>query len=371
MCSKRASDPQRLWEIVKRKILLGLFISVSIAALSPFVLGYALYRMLVGWGVVFVPQNAFFLIGLVTSFSLAWGLSSCIVAFLKVRHLVVRPIERLASAAAYRMDHGSVDDFRVKTRVEELARLIALFSKLFRCQDERVAELAQLIHVFGHNACCHTSHIGGKAFQCLDPLALAKRREEHLRELPQLAIRETNALDEHINLCVGIVDNYNRIKGPPFAAVDVVSVANACLARLKPDADAKRLFLSAALPSECVVWAHEEKLADVIDNLVSNAIKYTPEGGRVSLSVTRQTDNLVLAVTDTGRGIAAEYRERIFDPAFRCPEMKDEKGSGFGLSFVRSVARFYNGTCTCQSERGKGSTFTVTLPLVDAAACRV
>jgi len=75
MCSKRASDPQRLWEIVKRKILPGLFISVSIAALSPFVLGYALYRMLVGWGVVFVPQNAFFLIGLVTSFSLAWGLS--------------------------------------------------------------------------------------------------------------------------------------------------------------------------------------------------------------------------------------------------------------------------------------------------------
>ena len=73
------------------------------------------------------------------------------------------------------------------------------------------------------------------------------RQKEHLAELPALAVREIAAFQDHLVQTVGIVDNYNRIKGPPFAAVDVVSVANACLARLRPEADAKRLVISAAI----------------------------------------------------------------------------------------------------------------------------
>ena len=214
MRSKRVSEP--LSAIVRRKILPGLFASVSFSALSPFVLGYALYRLLVG--AALVPQDAFFLVGLVTSFSLAWGLSSCIVAFLKVRHLMVRPLERLASAAAYRTDCGSVEPFRLKTRVREQALLIGVFNRLFGCQDERLAELVDLIHVFGHNASRYSGHVSDKANLCLDPVVPPERRKEHLAELPRVAIEEIGALDDHLCQCVGIVDNYNRIKGPPFAA---------------------------------------------------------------------------------------------------------------------------------------------------------
>ena len=361
MRSKRATEPRDLSAIVRREILPGLAISVSFAALSPFALGYALYRLLVGRGAAFVPQDAFFLVGVVTSFALAWGLSSCIVAFLKVRHLAVRPLERLASAAAFRMERGSSDPFRLRTRVGELVSLVAIFNRLFGSQDERVAELVALVRAFGHDANRYANHVSGAAYLCLDPAVPYERQKEHLAELPVLAVREIAAFQDHLVQTVGIVDNYNRIKGPPFAAVDVVSVAKGCLVRLRPEADAKRLALSAALPSSCAVLAHEQKLASIIDNLVGNAIKFTPEGGRIALSVGWQKGALVIAVTDTGCGIAADYWERVFDPGFRGTTAVE--GHGLGLSFVRSVARFYSGSATCSSEPGKGTTFTVTLPL--------
>ena len=361
MRSKRATEARELSAIVRREILPGLAISVSFAALSPLVLGYALYRLLVGRGAAFVPQDAFFLVGVVTAFALAWGLSSCIVAFLKVRHLAVRPLERLASAAAFRMERGTVDPFRLKTRVGELVSLVAIFNRLFGSQDERVAELVALVHAFGHDANRYANHVSGAAYLCLDPVVPSERQGEHLAELPALAVREIAALQDHLAQTVGIVDNYNRIKGPLFAAVDVVSVAKGCLARLRPEADAKRLALSAALPSVCVVWAHEAKFANVIHNLVDNAIKYTPEGGSISLLVGWEKDDLVIAVTDTGCGIAAEHLGYVFDPGFRGTSAVE--GHGLGLSFVRSVARFYGGTAMCSSTPGQGTTFTVTLPL--------
>ena len=363
MRSKHATEPRDLSAIVNREILPGLAISVSFAALSPLVLGYALYRLLVGRGAAFVPQDAFFLVGVVTAFALAWGLSSCIVAFLKVRHLAVRPLERLASAAAFRMERGSSDPFRLRTRVGELVSLVAIFNRLFGSQDERVAELVALVHAFGHDANRYANHVSGAAYLCLDPVVPSERQGEHLAELPALAVREIAAFQDHLAQTVGIVDNYNRIKGPSFAAVDVVSVANGCLVRLRPEADAKRLALSAALPPSCVVRAHESKLANVIHNLVDNAIKFTPEGGSISLLVGWEKDNLVIAVTDTGCGVPAECRERVFDPAFRAPGTAKVEGQGLGLSFVRSIVRFYGGTCRCDSNPGSGSTFTVALPL--------
>ena len=258
-----------------------------------------------------------------------------IVAFLKVRHLAVRPLERLASAAAFRMNRGSSDPFRLKTRVGELVSLVAIFNRLFGSQDERVAELVALIHAFGHDANRYANHVSGAAYLCLDPVVPFERQKEHLAELPALAVWEIAAFQDHLVQTVGIVDNYNRIKGPPFAAVDVVSVAKGCLARLRPEADAKHLALSAAHPSSCVILAHEQKLANVIDNLVGNAIKFTPEGGRITLSVGGQKGALVIAVTDTGCGIAADCRERVFDPGFRGTAAVE--GHGLGLSFVRSV----------------------------------
>ena len=363
MSSRTLTKRRDFLGIISWEILPGLFVSETIAVLSPFILSYILYKWLVGWGVKFDPQSAYFLIGMVTAVAFAWGLASLIVAFLKLRHMVIRPIMRLVRAACYRMEYGSVEPFHPKTRIEELLNMIAILNRLFRSQDQRVEELDDVVAAFGHDAGRFARHVSNKADLCLDPAIPEARRKQHLAELPEYAKREIHALFDHIDLNVGIVQNYNRIKGPPFADVDVVALANARLDELRGEADAKGIDLAAELPSMCVVRAHEQKIAKIVVNLVDNAIKYTPEGGRVRLTVGWQKGNLVIAVSDTGCGIAAEYRDRVFDPSFRAPETAEIEGRGLGLSFVRSVARFYGGTCACESVLGQGSTFTVALPL--------
>ena len=363
MCSKDLTELPELKELLNRLIVRKHMCSVAVASLLPLLLGYIAYRMVVDLGARLVPQDVFFLIGLFAAIVLAWTLSSVILASAKVNHIAANPLQRFMLGALYRMEHGSTEPFNPKAHFREMALMIAVFNRLFGCQDRCLAELVDVVHVFGHNAGRYARHVGAKAELCLDPMIPVELREAHRAELPDEAIREIDALSDHIELCVQIVDNYNRIKGPPFAEVDVVSVANARIAALRTDANRKRLSLSAALPPSCVVWAHESKLANVIHNLVDNAIKYTPEGGSVSLSVGWEKDDLVIAVTDTGCGVPAEYRERVFDPAFRAPGTAKVEGQGLGLSFVRSIARFYGGTCRCDSNPGSGSTFAVSLPL--------
>ena len=99
-------------------------------------------------------------------------------------------------------------------------------------------------------------------------------------------------------------------------------------------------------------------------NLVSNAIKFTPEGGRVTLKATFQDDRLQLIVVDTGVGIAPEEQELVFDKFRQAsnPLTREQGGTGLGLSIVRELAKLLGGDVTLQSDLGRGSTFTVRVP---------
>ena len=108
------------------------------------------------------------------------------------------------------------------------------------------------------------------------------------------------------------------------------------------------------------------KLQQILQNLLSNAIKFTPEGGRVLLKAEPEGPNVVLTVTDTGVGIAAEEQELIFEKFRQSgnPLTREHAGTGLGLSIVRELSKLLGGDVTLQSELGRGSTFTVRLPLL-------
>jgi signal transduction histidine kinase len=100
-------------------------------------------------------------------------------------------------------------------------------------------------------------------------------------------------------------------------------------------------------------------------NLGENAIKYTPPGGAVTITLEKAHDKAVLTVTDTGPGIAPEEQERIFDRFFRGDRARSRGGTGLGLALTRSIVLVHNGQITVQSAQGKGSTFRVLLPLAE------
>ncbi|HEY0913104.1 MAG TPA: ATP-binding protein, partial [Bradyrhizobium sp.] len=117
------------------------------------------------------------------------------------------------------------------------------------------------------------------------------------------------------------------------------------------------------------LMADKDKLALAIHNLIGNALKYTPSGGKVTVTVDVREGNLVIDVADTGIGIEPAEAEKIFDRFFRSADPRVGKivGTGLGLTLAREVMRLHGGDVTVQSEINRGSTFTATMPVGMAA----
>jgi signal transduction histidine kinase len=138
------------------------------------------------------------------------------------------------------------------------------------------------------------------------------------------------------------------------------------LAKVEPHMQQKSIRfdvqLSAKLPE---LHLDKDKIIAVVVNIVGNAAKYTPDGGRVSLKVNAEDGHLRIAVEDTGVGIAAEEIPKVFEKFFRSddPRVQAEVGSGLGLSLAREVVRMHGGEIVVESQLNQGSTFTILLPL--------
>ena len=127
---------------------------------------------------------------------------------------------------------------------------------------------------------------------------------------------------------------------------------------------------AAAAPDGLEVMGDAERLTQVFDNLFSNAVKYTPEGGRISCCVTREGMQTVVRVSDTGRGISEAELAEVFDKFFRSTTVLTEAipGVGLGLAITKSIVDAHGGQITVESRLGMGTTFEVRLPLAGAPA---
>ncbi len=156
-----------------------------------------------------------------------------------------------------------------------------------------------------------------------------------------------------------------------IVSLDVAEVVQQCLEDHRSAAEAKRLTILARYDGEpsratspCRVRADREGLREILDNLLDNAIKYTPEGGNVSIVWRSNGTMAQIAVHDSGIGIKPEDEQRIFERFYRVDKARSRElgGTGLGLSIVKHLAQSMNGTVAVESEVGKGSTFTVGLP---------
>ena len=124
------------------------------------------------------------------------------------------------------------------------------------------------------------------------------------------------------------------------------------------------LYMRGTMPDGLIVSADSDRLQQILLNLLGNAIKFTPAGGRVTVGAARDGDRVCIRVTDTGRGIPRERLEDIFTPFKQVDPQTDKKkgGVGLGLAIGRELARSMDGDLTVTSEVGRGSEFTVMLP---------
>ncbi len=124
------------------------------------------------------------------------------------------------------------------------------------------------------------------------------------------------------------------------------------------------MALTVDCPDDLVVTANVRLLEQVVVNLVDNAIKYSEPGRPVSVVGSRGAEEIRLAVTDQGCGIAREHLDRVFERFYRVDKARSQElgGTGLGLSIVKHIAALHHGRVTVESTPGKGSTFTIVLP---------
>jgi signal transduction histidine kinase len=159
-----------------------------------------------------------------------------------------------------------------------------------------------------------------------------------------------------------------------IAPTAIGTLVTSVLETVRPSAASKGVELMEHLMAgNVVVNGDYDRLAQVVINLVSNAIKFTPEGGRVDVSLTGEPDAVVISVTDTGRGISTEALPQIFE-AFRQPGPRlagTEGGLGLGLAIAKHIVELHGGTIIAASEgAGEGASFIVRLPPASVAVER-
>jgi two-component system phosphate regulon sensor histidine kinase PhoR len=162
----------------------------------------------------------------------------------------------------------------------------------------------------------------------------------------------------------------SRDRADEREAVEVGRVAADAFHSLAPAAEAKGLDYSLESPDEEVrILASERDLREAVENLLDNAVKYTPEKGRVSLVVSCEDGEAVITVADDGIGIPPELHDRVFERFYRVDQARSREvgGTGLGLAIVRNVTQSLGGTVSLESAPGAGSRFTLRFPVVTEA----
>lgn len=149
--------------------------------------------------------------------------------------------------------------------------------------------------------------------------------------------------------------------------VDVNDLITGAIDRNRITAEGKNITLSSQGWAKHLVHGDPELLGTALRNLIENAIRYSPESTHVTVSVRQDEENIYISVTDEGNGIAREEQDRIFERFYRIDPARSRQtgGTGLGLSIVKHVMAQHGGEISLESEVGQGSTFTMSLPMVD------
>ncbi len=298
-----------------------------------------------------------------TLISLALAMGVAIVTALLVSWLVARrvvqPIRQLADSAKH-IARGAYDERVDYGGSDELAELAAAFNamagSLERSEQRRHRLLSDVAHELRTPLATINAHLEGlrDGVLELDDGTLTTMRGETTRltrlvdDLQAVSRAEERQLHLHIR------------------DVDPKSLLEDAVRSAKPAAIAAGVSLDVdAAPRLPVIAVDEDRFAEALDNLIGNALRHTPAGGRVRLSARADADALELRIADNGSGIGPEDLERVFERFFRADAARARTGggSGIGLTITRAIVEAHGGRITAASEGlGTGATFTLTLP---------
>ncbi|MCF8061628.1 MAG: HAMP domain-containing histidine kinase, partial [Deltaproteobacteria bacterium] len=271
----------------------------------------------------------------------------------------LRPVGRMAEAAQ------RISAERLAERVEEtgagdeLDRLAGTLNRMLSRLDEAFQQVRRFSADASHELQTPLTTLRGE----LEVALRTARTPEEYRETLRSGLEEIERISRLVEGLLILARAESGALRMDRRPVDLAGLVEEVFWRLKVLADERSVDLRMDAAEPVVVSGDRDRLRGLLVNLVDNAVKYTGEGGRVTLSLARDRDGALIEVSDTGRGIPEEVLERVFQPFYRSEEVLSEQGSGLGLSIARSIALAHGGEIAVESTPDRGSTFRVFLPV--------
>jgi two-component system phosphate regulon sensor histidine kinase PhoR len=185
-------------------------------------------------------------------------------------------------------------------------------------------------------------------------------------------IERVHAQSLRLSQLVGDLMTISRLESSQsqedFSRINIVELARQAVRAGQVAAEEKDHDLDADLAQDdVIIYGDRQNLSQLLDNLIDNAIKYTPDHGKVTVKVSRDGSFAVLQVSDTGIGISPQFQQRVFERFYRVDKARSQSlgVTGLGLSIVKNIAEKHGGNVSVKSQLGSGSTFTIRLPMAD------
>jgi signal transduction histidine kinase len=279
-----------------------------------------------------------------------------------VTQSAIQPVRRLTEAVGRIIRTGRTDA-RVPLPAgadpdDAIDELTTLFNQMLDKIEGLVTAMRGALDNVSHDLRTPLTRLRGTAEMALAAPPDLDRYREALAD----CVEESDRVLVMLNTLMDISEAESGALPLRREAVRVSDIAARAIDLYRDVAETKGVALSADLGADAVVMGDRTKLEQVAANLIDNAVKYTPAGGRVSVEVLPDGDRALLKVRDTGVGIPPDELPRIWDRLFRGDTSRTERGLGLGLSLVKAIVEAHGGTVEVSSEPGRGATFTMVLP---------
>ncbi len=239
--------------------------------------------------------------------------------------------------------------------------------------DVMLEDFNKMVEELGSIETLKTDFFSSVSHEIKTPLAIIQSNAAMLRQYgedPQKREEYSANIIQSTRRLSGLISNMLKLNKlekqailPKPESYDLCAQLCECALQFEYLWEEKEIELEAEFQDRLMIGADEHLLELVWNNLLSNALKFTPPGGRVMLQQSVQEDGIWIQVRDTGCGMSAEIQKRIFDKFYQGDTSHATEGNGLGLALVKRILHLMGGTITVESREGKGSIFCVKLPL--------
>jgi heavy metal sensor kinase len=271
----------------------------------------------------------------------------------------LHPVNSVAEAAQ-RITHSSLDvQIPVRHAHDELDRLIEAFNHMMMRLNHSFEQIRQFSTDVSHELRTPLTVVRGQ----LEVALFTAQTVDQYRDSMADALEGVERLSNIVRALLMLSQAESGQLALQKTELDVAALVRDLVDQHQIPAEAEGVRLSCELPANCTISADRIQIERLLSNLLGNAIKYTPAGGIVKVSLIQLFDQVKLMVEDTGVGISPGDLPHIFDRFYRVPSADAEKGLGLGLSFVAWIAKAHGGTVNVESTLNEGTRFTVLLPV--------